>query len=271
MPPTRLASVHGVRPGPWLRRQGAPVRGVPSGKPMPVAGETVHVRLPAAGPPDGGQPITVRLRRKSCPVPVVRCGGRREKGSSGKKLRTPQQAIVGSKTRSAGRTPSSTRASDPSGCPQAHGLRPNQAREVHMDVVVTGRHCELSDRFRESRRREAGPAREARPPDHAGPGRGRERAQPAPARPRRAGRADRVLQGPGDPGRGRRRGQDGRPRPRPRQDGRPDAPGRRPAARPPRPARPGLGRRGARRRPLEGGEPSDDERRRPSARSARSR
>ena len=45
-----LASDHGVRPGPWLRRPGAPVvRDVRVGKPMPVAGETAHVRrLPAA-------------------------------------------------------------------------------------------------------------------------------------------------------------------------------------------------------------------------------
>ena len=45
-PDERLASVHGVRPGPWLRRPGSaglvPVR--PDGKPMPVAGETAHVR-----------------------------------------------------------------------------------------------------------------------------------------------------------------------------------------------------------------------------------
>ena len=40
----RLTSVHGVRPGPWLRRRGAPDTGRPVGKPMPVAGETVHVR-----------------------------------------------------------------------------------------------------------------------------------------------------------------------------------------------------------------------------------
>ena len=105
-----------------------------------------------------------------------------------------------------------------------------------MEVVVTGRHCELSDRFRSHVDGEARPAREARPPHHAGPGRGRVRAQPAPGRPRRAARADGVLQGAGDPGRGRGRGQDGRPRPGPRQDGRPDAPRRRPPARPPRPA-----------------------------------
>ena len=48
----------------------------PVGKPMPVAGETVHVRRPGsrrlvrAG---AGPSITVRLRGKSCPPPAVRC------------------------------------------------------------------------------------------------------------------------------------------------------------------------------------------------------
>ncbi|GAA4808552.1 hypothetical protein GCM10025786_10590 [Nocardioides caeni] len=49
--------------------------------------------------------ITVRLSRKSCLEPVVRHDRLREKVSSGSKLREPQQAGVGSKTRSAGRTP----------------------------------------------------------------------------------------------------------------------------------------------------------------------
>ena len=48
------------------RRAGS---GAPAGKPMPVAGETVHVRLVPAEPRSAGRPITVRLRSKSCLVP----------------------------------------------------------------------------------------------------------------------------------------------------------------------------------------------------------
>ena len=116
-----------------------------------------------------------------------------------------------------------------------------------MEVVVTGRHCELSDRFRSHVEEKLTQAREARPSDHPGERRGRERAQPASGRPRRTPPADRTLQGTRDPGRGLCRGQDGRARPRSRQDGRADAPRLRPAAGAPRPAQPGLGRPGARR------------------------
>src|SRR5688500_1593546 len=61
------------------------------------------------------------------------------------KLREPQQAVVGSKTRSAGRAPSQVPALDvgAGGCISAC-----RSSEVHMDVVVKGRHCEVSDRFR---------------------------------------------------------------------------------------------------------------------------
>ena len=50
-----------------------------------------------------------------------------------------------------------------------------------MEVVVTGRHCEVSERFRSHVEEKLVPAREARPSDHPGAGRGRERTQPAPA------------------------------------------------------------------------------------------
>ncbi|GAA3673201.1 hypothetical protein GCM10022237_36030 [Nocardioides ginsengisoli] len=53
-----------------------------------------------------GSVSTVRLSRKSCLGPDVRYVRLREKVSSGKELREPQQASVGAKTRSAGRTPS---------------------------------------------------------------------------------------------------------------------------------------------------------------------
>jgi hypothetical protein len=49
--------------------------------------------------------ITVRLSGKTCPAPVTRCDRTRERASSGNKPRPPQQAVVGKKTRSAGRTP----------------------------------------------------------------------------------------------------------------------------------------------------------------------
>lgn len=85
-----------------VRVRGCVVRDVLGGKPMPVAGKTAHVRSTLL---EGGL-ITVRLRRKSCLGPVVRHGGHREKVGSGTELREPQQATVGTKTRSAGRTPS---------------------------------------------------------------------------------------------------------------------------------------------------------------------
>src|SRR5215471_5029812 len=56
--------------------------------------------------------ITVRLRGKSCPAGEYRVPRLREKGSSGHgRPRTPQQADVGSKTRSAGRVPTHYRSS----------------------------------------------------------------------------------------------------------------------------------------------------------------
>ena len=73
-----------------------------------------------------------------------------------------------------------------------------------MDVVVTGRHCRAVGTLPRPCRRQARQAREARPPDHARPGGGRERTQPPPVRPGRARRADGVLQGPGRSGPRRR-------------------------------------------------------------------
>ncbi|GEB16292.1 hypothetical protein NSI01_46070 [Pimelobacter simplex] len=56
--------------------------------------------------PAPGSVITVRLSRQSCLGPDVRYVRLREKVSSGNKLREPQQAGVGEKTRSAGRNSS---------------------------------------------------------------------------------------------------------------------------------------------------------------------
>ena len=166
--------------------------------------------------PRKARPGLVRGRRSRCgldvsPAPTppsdAAHGGRRPVVAE--KLREPQQAIVGTKTRSAGRTPP---------MPQCRASR----KRMRAKRITGGSHgsCGHGSALRavgavsQPRHREALPAREARPPDHPGPGRGRERTQPATARPRREGGADRLLQGPGDPGRGRRRGQDGRARPR---------------------------------------------------------
>ena len=51
------------------------------------------------------RPITVRLRGKSCPAGGSDVPRAREKGGSGNRPRIPQQADVGTKTRSAGRVP----------------------------------------------------------------------------------------------------------------------------------------------------------------------
>ena len=119
----------------------APVTpGAPAGKPMPVAGETVHVRRSASLA--GRTPITVRLSGKSCLVPVARCGDGGRRPVVADKLRTSQQAGVGSKTRSAGRTPLCDPVSAaPSSAYPRSGRRADPRshcqREVHMDVVVT--------------------------------------------------------------------------------------------------------------------------------------
>ena len=99
-------------------------------------------------------------------------------------------------------------------------------------------------------RGEARQAGEAQPPDHPGGRAPREGGPPARTREDRPGRADSEVQGTRRPRRGRRRGQDGRARPGAGQDGRADAPRRRPQEGPPRPAqarvaRPGDGAHGA--------------------------
>ncbi len=51
------------------------------------------------------RPITERLSRKSCPAGWSDTDRHREKAASGDELRKPQQASVGTKTRSDGRVP----------------------------------------------------------------------------------------------------------------------------------------------------------------------
>src|SRR5580692_7078967 len=81
------------------------------------------------------RPITVRLRSKSCPAGGhMTSPGAREKGSSGHgRPRTSQQADVGSKTRSAGRVPT-TGTSTPEG--------------IEMEITFKGRHTSVPERFR---------------------------------------------------------------------------------------------------------------------------
>ena len=182
------------------------------------------------------------------------------------KLREPQQAIVGSKTRSAGRTPL---------CPAAAGLTIERRahREVHMEVVVTGRHCELSDRFRSHvdeklARLEKHDHRIIRVQVEV-------ENERNPRQHDRAVRVELTAFSKGPVIRAEAAAEDKMAALdlAARQDGRADAPRRRPAPGPPRPARAGLGGPGARR----DGDQSpdavaeDDEVGPASARSARSR
>ena len=117
-----------------------------------------------------------------------------------------------------------------------------------MDVVVTGRHCELSDRFRSHVEEKLARLEKH---DHRII---RVQVEVEKERnPRQHDRAVRVeltafSKGPVIRAEAAAEDKMARPRPRARQDGRADAPGRRPPPGAPRPAHPGLGRRGARRR-----------------------
>ena len=83
--------------------------GRPDDKPMPVAGETVHVRLAGSVLVTSSGPSRSRCGLDVSPASAspsdAAYAGRR--AVVAEKLRTPRQAIVGSKTRSAGRAPSS--------------------------------------------------------------------------------------------------------------------------------------------------------------------
>ena len=92
----------------------------PAGKPMPVAGETAHVRPSAGSAPC--RTITVRLRCKPCPAPPPDAMVTGRRPVVARKLRAPQQATVGTKTRSAGRTPPrATPSASRGGSPRASG------------------------------------------------------------------------------------------------------------------------------------------------------
>ena len=92
-----VASRRGLRAAPRCARR--------PGKPMPVAGETVHVRPRAPRLARAGRSrCGLAVSPASAPASDAPDAGRRPVVAE--KLRTPQQAVVGSKTRSAGRTPS---------------------------------------------------------------------------------------------------------------------------------------------------------------------
>src|ERR1700722_14585262 len=104
------------------------------------------------------RPITVRLRSKSCPAGEHKAfPDLREKGSSGHgRPRTPQQADVGSKTRSAGRVPSQPLCPDLAG--RAGPGYPGRTRRfatgnqrrrgIEMEITFKGRHTSVPERFR---------------------------------------------------------------------------------------------------------------------------
>ena len=133
--------------------------------------------------------ITVRLRGKSCPAggPDVPRAGRRAVVAQG--LRTPQQADVGSKTRSAGRVPPQDRAEGGS--------------QWTSSSRVGTRTCWIGSA---STRRPSSPRSGSwitRRSDRRG---GLRRAQSAPVGAAGARRADHLLARAGHPGRGRGRG-----------------------------------------------------------------
>src|SRR6202020_1968628 len=102
------------------------------------------------------RPITVRLRSKSCLAGEHNeFRGQREKGSSGHgRPRTPQQADVGSKTRSAGRVPSEPFCPDLVGrlYPEGKGRTKRFAtgnrrrRGIEMEITFKGRHTSVPER-----------------------------------------------------------------------------------------------------------------------------
>ena len=142
------------------------------------------------GPRKTARGLGARPRRSRCglevsPAPprAVRCGVRRgRRPVVAEKLREPQQAVVGSKTRSAGRTPPT---------PQSHGPSPGLVTAACPGARTSNR---TIGRFIDGRRgQQAGTARcrtgsashveeklarlgEARPSDHPGRGRGRRSA-----------------------------------------------------------------------------------------------
>src|SRR5436190_19434697 len=120
---------------------------------MPVAGETAHVRRAPSAALSAVWPGVARRSRcglvvspASQPSSDTRTCGRRAVVAH--KPRAPQQAGVGTKTRSAGRTPPCRAPHRGQGRQRPANPQPD-IRRISMDVVVTGRHCELSERFRD--------------------------------------------------------------------------------------------------------------------------
>ena len=199
----------------------------------------------ASSTPD--QPITVRLRGKSCPVPAVRYGGPGEKAGSGRSCESLSRRLWG---RRPGR-PDGLRSSPGTTPPGWFACAPRD-RTKHgrssMDIVVkagTAR-CRTGSAVTSRRswpgsrstttaiiRVEVEVEKERNPRQHD-----------------RAVRVELTAFSKGPVIRAEAAAEDKMARPRPggRQDGRPDAPRRRPPPRAPRPAHAGLGGRGPRRR-----------------------
>ena len=252
-PNDRLASVHGVRPGPWLRRQDTPVQAL-----WRQADASRRRSGPRKARPAGASLRTGSRsrcgRRKSC-VLAVRCGVRREKGSSGGEAANPSAGDCGVEDQ-VGRAGSilpercGIGSSRPGSWPAHQWARPgavtrNQLFNGRFTWKLWSRVDAANCLIGSESRRGVVPTREARPSSDCKV-ESRKIAQSTPARPSRPGGADGLLEGARDPGRGRC-GQDGCARPRPRQDG-PRCVARRPPSRAPRPARLRWARRSRRRR-----------------------
>ena len=157
---------------------------------MPVAGKTAHVRPSPVL--DRGRPITVRLRGKSCLARVIRHGAGWEKGSSGVtrdgQAANPSAGGCGVEDQ-VGRAGSML-------SPRAHSPSSTGTWRYPWTWSSPDGTVELSERFRSHVDREARAAREARPPHHPRPGRGREGTQPAPGGPRRAVELTAFSKGP---------------------------------------------------------------------------
>ena len=165
-----------------FRRPAGPPAGRQGDKPMPVAGETVHVRrrraaLRSAARSRCGLEVSPASPRRS---DAVR-GGRRPVVAEGEAANA-SAGDCGVEDQ-VGRTDSSP-GTHPNGCPvPPPGRISSQRRRFtwrSWSRVVTAR---STDRFRSHVAEKLTRAGEARPPDHPGPRRGGLRAQPAPARP----------------------------------------------------------------------------------------
>ena len=156
----------------------------------------------------------------------------------------PQQASVGTKTRSDGRVPL---ADCSHGRVRAIAHRRGRAflvEEARVEIVVKGRHCEISDRFRTHVEEKLPGWRSTTSAIIRVDVEVSQEANPRLAEPVRPRRDHDPQQRPRDPRGGRRRGQDVRPRQGDRAPERAGPQGVRPPARPPRRAHADVARAG---------------------------